>query len=139
MFDWLADLGMSIARWPGRMQSVLFYGYCVTFGISGVVGEWLRRRAASRRPLPRGITRVWLPAYMVLLVLITSGLLVITTATQSARSEGDQAKLPAGASSFIDRMHYASSIGLLVIIYIGVALWLWVRKCKTSTKEQERT
>jgi len=61
MLDWLAEPGISMAEWPERNQSLLFYGYCVTFGISGFLGEWLRRRAKARRSVPRAVVRFWIP------------------------------------------------------------------------------
>jgi len=61
MLDWLADLGLGITRWSERAHALIFYGYCVTFGISGFLGEWLRRRAKARRSVPRAVVRFWIP------------------------------------------------------------------------------
>lgn len=134
MIEYFADLGISMAKWPTHTQKAMFYGYCAVFGISGLLGEWLRRRSVARRSVPRNVVRLWIPIYMIAVFMLTLTFYAISTATRSAIASGDASdSLTHESRDFIDRLHHASSVGFLVVAYIGVALWLWVRRCRSTS------
>ena len=136
MLDFFADLGLRMAGCSERTQSLIFFGYCVLFGISGLADQWLGRRAKARRPVPSAIAKFWFPIYLGMLVIVTVVLFLSTTAVKlSAPFDTQLESLPAQAQAHIDMMRRASAIGFAVIAYIGIVLWFSLRECESRTAE----